>query len=82
MAMNTQRMKLDYNHLLENIEYVFQKSKSKVVKDNAFGIEVGLNLLSSYLKQIAERAIELNDEHLIDLLIDMHILKKDGAENG
>ena len=79
--MPNQRMKLDYNHLLEIIEDTLSNNRSKKVKENAFGIEIGLNLLTSYLKQIAERALELNDEVLIDLLLNMMILKEnDNAE--
>ena len=32
-------------------------------------------MLSGYLKKIAERAIELNDDILLELLVDMMILK-------
>ena len=71
------RIKLDYNNLLRQIDEVLSVSRSKVVKENAFGISVGLQLLSSYLKQIAERAVELDDEVLIGLLIDLCILKKE-----
>ena len=78
--MPNQRMKLDYNHLLEIIGDTLSNSRSKKVKENAFGIEIGLNLLTSYLKQIAERALELNDEVLIGLLLDMMVLKEN--DNG
>ena len=72
------RMKLDYNHLLENIGEVLSNSRSKIVRENGFGIEIGLNLLTAYLKDIAERAIEINDEVIIGLLLDMHILSEGG----
>ena len=71
------RIKLDYNNLLRQIDDVLSSSRSKVVKENAFGISVGLQLLSSYLKNIAERAVELDDEVLIGLLLDLCILKKE-----
>lgn len=72
------RMKLDYNNLLSNIYRTLSESRSKVVKRNAFGIAVGLEILSGYLRDIAQRAIELNDEKLIDLCVDMGILKREG----
>lgn len=73
--MGTLRMKLDYNHLLETIDEVVSNSRSKLAKENGFGIAIGLNMLSDYLKKIAERAIELNDDILLELLVDMMILK-------
>lgn len=72
-----QRIKMDYNKLIEQIDEVISKSGSKVVRENAFGISVGLSLLSSYLAGIANRAIELNDAELLELLLDMHVLKKE-----
>lgn len=74
--MATQRMKLDYNHLLETIDAVMSNSRSKIARENGFGIGIGLNMLTSYLKQIAERAIELNDEVLLGLLEDLMIVKR------
>lgn len=74
--MAAQRMKLDYNHLLATIDEVISNSRSKIARENGFGISIGLNLLSGYLHRIAERAIELNDDVLIDLLLDMMILEK------
>ena len=71
------RMKLDYNNLLSNIDRTLSESKSRVVKENAFGIAVGLELLSGYLRDIAQRAIDLNDEKLIELCVDMGILKRE-----
>ena len=79
--MATQRKKLDYNHLLETIDEVMSNSRSKIARENGFGIEIGLNTLTSYLKQIAERAIELNDEVLLGLLEDMMIVKR-SEQNG
>lgn len=78
--MATQRVKLDYNHLMEQIDS-FLDDKSEDNDTLVFGIAMGLELLSAYIKNIAERAIELNDEVLIGLLKDLCILKeKEGAE--
>ena len=74
--MKTHRMKLDYNHLLETIDEVISNSRSKIARENGFGIEIGLNMLTNYIKQIAERAIELNDGVLLDLLQDMMVIKQ------
>ena len=69
-------MKLDYNHLLETIDEVMSNSRSKIARENGFGIGIGLNMLTSYIKQIAERAIEINDEVLLGLLQDMMVIKE------
>ena len=70
------RTKLDINNLFRLIDEVMSNSRSKIAKKNGFGIAIGLELLTSYLKEIAERAIELNDDKLIDILIDLHVLKR------
>ena len=74
------RIKLDYNNLLKQIDSVLSASRSKAVKENAFGISIGLNLLSSYIQKIAERAVELDDDVLIGLLLDLHVIKKEDEE--
>lgn len=74
------RVKMDYNNLVEKIDRTLSESKSRVVKENAFGISVGLKLLSGYLRDIAQRAIDLEDDKLIELCVGMGILKRE--ENG
>ena len=73
----TMRMRMDINNFLRLIDEVISNSRSKIARENGFGIAVGMELLTSYLRQIAERAIELNDDVLIDLLLDLHVLKED-----
>lgn len=76
--MATQRVRLDYNHLMEQIDCFLADN----AEDNdliVFGIVTGLELLSAYIKNIAERAIEINDEILIDLLKDLCVLKEKGS---
>lgn len=70
------RMKLDYNNLLSNIDRTLSESRSRIVKENAFGIAVGLELLSGYLRDIAQRSIDLNDDKLIELCVGMGILRR------
>lgn len=74
------RVKLNYNDLLQRIDDVLCRSESEIAEENAFGISVGLQLLSCYLKNIAERAIELDDEVLIGLLTDLCVLKTEKEE--
>ncbi len=78
--MTTKRVKLDYNHLMEQIgSAVEDVSEEKPLL--ALGIATGLELLSAYIKNIAERAIELNDTVLIELLKDLCVLKEKGGED-
>ena len=78
--MATQRIKLDYNHLMQQIAEFLNENYSDDNERLVFGIGVGLELLDAYMKNIAERAIELNDNALIDLLKDLCILIE--KENG
>ena len=77
MAKKINRMKMDINNFFRLVEEVISNSRSKIARENGFGIAIGMELLTSYLRQIAERAIELNDDVLIDLLIDLHVLKEE-----
>ena len=70
----TKLMRLNYSNLVRNIDEVLAKSRSRIVQENAFGISIGINLLNEYLRRIAERALEINDEVLIGLLKDLEIL--------
>lgn len=72
-----QSMKMDINNWMRQIDEVLSNSRSKIVRENRFGISIGMDLLLSYLKEIAERAIELNDEKLIEILLDLHVLKEE-----
>lgn len=77
MANKTIRMRMDINHLYELIDEVISNSRSKIARENRMGIVIGLELLQTYLREIAERAIELNDEVLIEALLNLHVLKED-----
>lgn len=74
--MKTIRVKMDYNNLVEKIDRTVSASRSNAARENALSIGIGLALLNGYLTEIAKRAIELNDEKLIDLCVDMGILKQ------
>ena len=71
------RMKMDINNWVRQVDGVLSNSRSKIIRENGYGISVGLDLLLSYLKEIAERAIELQDEKLIETLLDLHVLKQE-----
>lgn len=70
----TDKMKLDYNNLMRLIMDTLTTVESEnpetvffAVNDNAFGISIGLELLTSYLKDIALLAIKRDDAELLEL---------------
>lgn len=72
--MPSERMKLDYNNLMREIMETLASVESEdentvfeMVKNNAFGIGIGLELLTNYLKDIATLAIKRNDSELLEL---------------
>lgn len=68
---------MDINNWVRQVDEVLSNSRSKIIRENGYGISVGLGLLLSYLKEIANRAVELQDEKLIEILLDLHVLKKE-----
>ena len=70
-------MKMDINNWVRQVDEVLSNSRSKIIRENGYGISVGLDLLLSYLKEIANRAVELQDEKLIEILLDLHVLKQE-----
>lgn len=80
--MATQRMKLDYNHLMQQIVDFLNENSTEQNERFACGISIGLELLEAYMKNIAERVIELNDDVLIDLLKDLCILVENEQIDG
>lgn len=71
------RMKMDINNWVRQVDEVLSNSRSKIIRENGYGISVGLDLLLSYLEEIANRAVELQDEKLIEILLDLHVLKQE-----
>ena len=80
--MATQRMKLDYNHLMQQIVDFLNENNTEENERFVFGLGIGLELLEAYMKNIAERVIELNDEVLIGLLKDLCILVENEQNDG
>ena len=75
-------IKMDINNWVRQVDDVLSNSRSKIVRENRYGISIGMDLLLAYLKEIAGRAIELEDEKLIDILLDLHVLKKEEDWHG
>ena len=60
------QMKLNYNGFIEQIADVLAAKDIETVKNEAWSIEVGIQLLNGYMEQLAKRAIETQDEFLIE----------------
>lgn len=69
------RIKLNFNSLMEQIDDYFSSTRTEENETDVIGICFGLELVQSYLRQIAERTIVLDDEELIGLLVDMGVLR-------
>lgn len=80
--MATQRMKLDYNHLMQQIVDFLNENSTEENEHFVWGLGVGLELLEAYMKNIAERVIELKDDVLIGLLKDLCILVENEQNDG
>ena len=60
------QMKLNYNGFIEHIADVLAAEDIETVQNEAWGIEVGIQLLNGYMAQIAKRAILTQDEFLVE----------------
>jgi len=60
------QMKLNYNGFVERIADVLAAEDIETVQNEAWSIEVGIQLLNGYMEQLAKRAIETQDEFLVE----------------
>lgn len=75
------KMKLDYNNLIRLImDAISEMQDDKETQNTAFVIAIGLELLSSYLKDIATLAIKRNDDELLELCKGLLIVTEDDDE--
>lgn len=74
------KMKLNYNNMLRHIDDVLGAEEIETVHEEAFGIATGLELLSNMLRNLAEHAIETNDEFLIEWCKNLLIIKEEKEE--
>lgn len=79
--MTKHRLKLDYNHLFDLIDETLGAEDIETVQNNSCGIAFGLELLSAYIRDIAQHAIDTEDEYLIELFKDMCILKEEETDD-
>ena len=72
-----QRVKLDIHNLFRMIDEVISNTRAKKAIEYGIGISFGLELLQAYLKEIGELAIKQDNKELIEILMDLHVLKKE-----
>ncbi len=81
--MSTQKMKLNYNGLIREIMEALDADDIEYLQENAWHIEIGIQLLNGYLKELAERAIATEDFFLIDWCKDLLIITEtEDSEKG
>ena len=69
-------MKMDYNNFVRLVDETLGDQDGL----NAYSIGVGFNLLTAYLRRLAEIAIERNDAELLALCKDLGILREKERE--
>lgn len=76
------KMRLDYNNLMRQIFEFLEKAEDETAQTEAFGIGIGLELLTEYMKDIATIAIERNDEELLAICKALLIVTEKEANDG
>ena len=79
--MSKMQMRLDYNNLMRQICDLLNNSDDEMVQESAFYIGIGIELLTSYMKGIANLAIERNDKELLEICKALLIVTEEGSEN-
>lgn len=74
------KVKIDINDLVERVMQALNSSKSRYVKENGLVIAVGLNCLMSYLKEITERALKIDDAVIMSALLNIGAILPDSEE--
>lgn len=60
------KVKLNYNGLIREIMEALDADDIEYLQENAWHIDVGLDLLNGYMTELAKHAIETQDEWLIE----------------
>ena len=68
------QLELNYNNFIHHIADVLDAEDIETVQNEAWSIEVGIQLLNGYMEQLAKRAIETQDEFLIEWCKQLHII--------
>lgn len=67
------RTDVEVTSILEDIE--------EMLHDNFHSTDIAFQILAGYFERIAERAIELKDEKLIQELKDMYVIREESVED-
>ena len=78
--MNRKKLQLDYNNLVRQILDLLNNSDDETVREGAYYVGIGLELLTSYLKDVATLAIEQNNQELLDICKALWIVTQEGGE--
>ena len=78
--MNRKKLQLDYNNLVRQILELLNNSDDETVREGAYYVGIGLELLTSYLRDVATLAIEQNNQELLDICKALWIVAEKGEE--
>lgn len=76
------RVKMDYNTWTKHVVEIVNRSKSEYCKDYGFSVVMGIDIMSSYLKEICERAIKTDDPIILSNLLNLGVIKPDNEQEG
>lgn len=74
------RVKMDYNTWTKHVVEIVNRSKSEYCKDYGFSVVMGIDITSSYLKEICERAIKTDDPIILSNLLNLGVIKPDNEQ--
>ena len=78
--MGKMQMRLDYNNLMRQIFDLLNNSEDETVQENAWAIGIGLELLTSYMKGIANLAIQRDDKELLEICKSLLIVTEESED--
>ena len=74
------KMRMNYNGFVEQIADVLAAESIDAVQNEAWAVEVGIQLLNGYMLEMAERAIETQDEFLVEWCKNLMIITESEEE--
>ena len=74
------RVKMDYNTWTKHVVEIVNRSKSEYCKDYGFSVVIGIDIMSSYLKEICDRAIRTDDPIILSNLLNLGVIKPDNEQ--
>ena len=78
----TYKMKLNYNGLIKEIVEALESEDIEYLQENAWHIEIGIQLLNGYLNELAEHTIETQDEWLVEWCKNLLIITETEEKGG